>query len=66
MLEQFEKIGKDALAELQKITDLTALEQFRIKYLGRKGRITQMLSQIGKLAVDQKPKAGQLANRAKS
>jgi len=65
MLEQFEKIGKGALAELEKISDLEQLEEFRIKYLARKGQITQVLSQIGKLPREQKPKAGQLANKIK-
>jgi phenylalanyl-tRNA synthetase alpha chain len=65
MLEQFEKIGEQALAELQKVADLAALEEFRIKYLGRKGQVTQMLSQIGKFPPEQKPKAGQLANKVK-
>jgi len=65
MLEQFKKIGKAALAELKKVTDLAALEEFRIKYLARKGQITQMLGQIGKLAPVQKPQAGQLANKVK-
>ncbi len=65
MLKQFEKIGKDALADLKKITDLKSLEEFRIKYLGRKGQIIQMLSQIGKLSGEEKPKAGQLANKVK-
>jgi phenylalanyl-tRNA synthetase alpha chain len=66
MLEQFEKIGKDALAELKKVTDLTVLEEFRIKYLGRKGQVTQMLSRIGTLPAEQKRQAGQLANRIKN
>jgi phenylalanyl-tRNA synthetase alpha chain len=65
MLEQFEKIGEEAMAELLKVTDLAALEQFRIKYLGRKGQVTQMLSRIGKFPPEQKPKAGQLANKVK-
>jgi phenylalanyl-tRNA synthetase alpha chain len=65
MLEQFEKIGEEALAELLKVADLAALEEFRIKYLGRKGQVTQMLSQIGKFPPEQKPKAGQLANKVK-
>ena len=65
MLEQFEKIGKDALAALKKVTDAAALENFRIKYLGRKGKITQMLGQIGQLTPEQKPRAGQLANKIK-
>ncbi len=66
MLEQFKKIGKDALAELKKVSDLAALEQFRIKYLARKGQITQMLSEIGKLPREIKPEAGQLANKIKN
>jgi len=66
MLEQFKKTGKDALSELKKISDITVLEQFRIKYLSRKGRITQMLSEIGNLPRELKPEAGQLANRIKN
>jgi phenylalanyl-tRNA synthetase alpha chain len=65
MLEQFEQIGRDALAELGRVDDLAALEEFRIKYLARKGQITQLLSGIGKLPADQKRQAGQLANRIK-
>ena len=65
MLEQFEKTGSDALAELQNVGDLAALEEYRIKYLGRKGLVTQLLSQIGKLPPEQKPQAGQLANKIK-
>jgi len=65
MLEQFEKIGKDALADLQKVTDLKQLEDFRIKYLARKGEITQMLSEIGKFPPEEKPQAGQIANKIK-
>ena len=65
MLEQFEQIGKEALTELEKVSDLGALEEFRIKYLARKGQIIQLLSRIGQLPPDQKPKAGQIANRIK-
>jgi len=65
MLEQFKQIGKEALADLKKVTDLRTLEEFRIKYLSRKGQIIQMLSQIGKLPPEQKPQAGQLANKIK-
>jgi len=65
MLEQFEKTGSDALAELQNVGDLAALEEYRIKYLGRKGLVTQLLSRIGKLPKEQKPQAGQLANKIK-
>jgi len=65
MLEQFEKTGEQALAELRGIGDVESLEQFRIKYLARKGLITQLLSQIGQFPPDRKRAAGQLANKIK-
>jgi len=66
MLEQFKKTGQEALSELKKISDQSGLEQFRIKYLSRKGRITRMLSEIGKFPRELKPEAGQLANKIKN
>ncbi|MFC1676412.1 phenylalanine--tRNA ligase subunit alpha [Planctomycetota bacterium] len=65
MLDQFEKIGSEALDALKKVADPAALEEFRIKYLSRKGHVTQMLSRIGKFSAEDKPKAGQLANKIK-
>ena len=64
-MERFEKIGESALAELKKVADKAGLEEFRIKYLGRKGEVTQMLSQIGQFAAEQRRDAGQLANKVK-
>jgi len=65
MLEQFEKIGSEALETLKKVTDSQKLEEFRIKYLGRKGLVTEMLSKIGQFPKEEKPRAGQLANMVK-
>jgi phenylalanyl-tRNA synthetase alpha chain len=65
MLEEFEKIGTKALNALKVVSDKAALEDFRLKYLSRKGLITQMLSKIGQLPVEQKKQGGQLANKIK-
>ena len=65
MLEQFEQTGAEALSALKQIKDISALEEFRIKYLGRNGQIIDMLSRIGRLPVDQRRQAGQLANKIK-
>ena len=50
---------------LKKLKTLAELEEFRLKYLSRKGQIQQMLSQVGKCPADIKPQAGQLANKIK-
>jgi len=65
MLQQFKTIGETALAHLRRVNDLDALEQFRIKYLGRRGEITQMLNQLGSLPPEERPAAGRLANQIK-
>jgi len=65
MLEQFTQIGDQARAALKTISDAESLEAFRIEYLGRKGLVTGMLSQIGKLPKEQKKEGGQLANKIK-
>ena len=65
MLTEFEKIGKKALDALKNISAAEELEQFRIKFLAKKGQITQMLSQLGKMPPEQRKQAGQLANKIK-
>ena len=65
MLKEFENIAQSALKELAELTDAASLEDYRIKYLGRKGLVTQMLSQIGSVAKEDRAAAGQLANKIK-
>ena len=65
MLENFKKTGAEALDALKKVKSPEQLEEFRIKWLGRKGEVTQMLSRIGNLATEQKREGGQLANNIK-
>lgn len=66
MLKDFENIKISALEELAKVSDAGSLEDFRVKYLSRKGLVTQMLSQIGKVEPSQRAAAGQLANKIKN
>jgi len=45
--------------------DLRVLDELRISYLGKKGRLTELLKGLGKLPGDQRPAAGQRINEAK-
>ncbi len=65
MLEKFEQIGKDALETLKKVTSPTELEEYRIRFLSRKGIVTDMLSKIGSFPAEQRKAAGALANKVK-
>jgi hypothetical protein len=46
MLEQFEQIAIAAMGELEAVRTTEELDTFRIKYLGRKGLVTNMLSLV--------------------
>ncbi|MFO7600066.1 MAG: phenylalanine--tRNA ligase subunit alpha [Candidatus Desulfacyla sp.] len=65
MKEQLLELEACALKELEAITDLPALEQFRIKYLGKKGQLTSFMKGVGGLAPEERPEIGRLANITK-
>lgn len=65
MLEDIQQVREQAQAQLQAAEDLDALEQWRIRYLSRKGEVLSLLKQLGGLSADVRPKAGQEANRLK-
>ena len=62
MKEQLEKIKQEALAALAVTKESVDLEALRVKYLGKKGELTAVLKQMGKLSAEERPVIGQLAN----
>ena len=64
-MKDTEKLQTQALAEIDSAADLSVLDQIRVSYLGKKGKITELLKQLGKLSVDERPQAGQEINLAK-
>ncbi|MCD7811429.1 MAG: phenylalanine--tRNA ligase subunit alpha [Ruminococcus sp.] len=66
MKEQLKKIEELAKAELAECTEIKALDDLRIKYLGKKGELTAILKQMGKLSAEERPVVGQLANKVRA
>ena len=64
MKEIIELVNR-ALADIGNCTELGALDNVRIKYLGKKGELTQELKKLGSLPEKQRPKAGERINTAK-
>lgn len=62
MLNQIRNIS---LKEIEEIKDLKALERLRIKYLGRKGELTQILRGLKDLSVEERRKIGPLSQQLK-
>ena len=60
------KIKTLAKDELSKVDDTKALEELRVKFLGKKGELTAILKQMGKLSAEERPVIGQLANQVRA
>ena len=65
MEKALEKLQKDATEALKKVKTLQELQELNVKYLGRKGELTNILKSLKDLPVAEKPKMGQVSNQVK-
>ncbi len=65
MEKKLKEILEEAKKDLGSIVDLNALQQIRTKYLGKKGVVKDILSDLGAMAVEERKKIGQAANEVK-
>lgn len=65
MEEKIRNVQKDALSEIGAARTAEDVERLRIKYLGRKGIINGLFSELGKVEPDEKPRVGSLLNQLK-
>jgi len=63
--DRISKLLDEALAAIAAADAPAALEQLRVKYLGKKGLLTDQLKQLGDLPAAERPRAGQRVNDAK-
>ena len=66
MKEQLEKLARESLEAVAAAGDMAALDALRVRYLGKKGELTAILKQMGKLSAEERPAMGQLANSVRS
>ena len=66
MKEKLEQIKASALDVLKNASDLAALEEARIKFLGKKGEMTAVMKEMRSLTAEERPVIGALANEIRS
>lgn len=64
-MQDVDELISRAQQEIDSSRAPAALENIRVKYLGKKGELTALLKQLGSLSADQRPAAGEAINRAK-
>lgn len=66
MKEQLQKLQADALREIETGATQRELNDVRIKYLGKKGPMTEVLRGMGKLSPEERPAVGELVNTVRT
>ncbi len=58
MRDKLKKIKELAVENLKGVNDLKALDDLRVKFLGKKGELTQILKGMGALSKEERPAVG--------
>ena len=65
MQDLINKLSADIKEQIGAAQDLPKLEELRVKFLGKKGEVTELLKSLGKLPKEERPAAGQLINEVR-
>jgi len=66
MKQEIHTLLENYLAELGRVTDLSALERLRLEVLGRKGTLAQFFKRLGSLSAEARPEVGKVLNEARA
>ncbi len=64
-MQSLENIKAEAIVAIEAASDIAALEELRVSYLGKKGALTSLLKNLGQLSAEERPKAGAEINDVK-
>ena len=63
---EIRRIGEEALRELKELDGTEALQELKVKVLGKKGSLTALLRKMGSLGPEERPIIGQVVNEMRS
>lgn len=66
MIDALQKLGMEARKALAGAGGLEELNEIRVRYLGKKGELTQVLRGMGSLSAEERPRIGQVANEVRA
>ena len=64
-MQSLENIRAEAAVAIAAASDIAALEELRVSYLGKRGALTGLLKNLGQLSAEERPKAGAEINAVK-
>ena len=64
-MQALDDLKAEATADIESAADSAALEKLRVEWLGKKGRVTDLLKSLGQLDAEERPKVGAEVNAVK-
>ncbi|HSP30792.1 MAG TPA: phenylalanine--tRNA ligase subunit alpha, partial [Halomonas sp.] len=64
-MDHLPTLVSEARDAIQAAQSVAALDELRVRYLGKKGEVTALLKGLGKLSAEERPAAGERINQAK-
>jgi len=64
-MDNLDALAAEAKTAIAEASDVASLDDVRVQFLGKKGRITGLLKGLGKLSAEERPKAGAQINVVK-
>ena len=64
-MQALDDLKAEATAAIESAGDSAALEKLRVEWLGKRGRVTDLLKSLGQLDADERPKVGAEINAIK-
>ena len=65
MKEKLEQIKEEALEKIREASALDGLQEVRVAFLGKKGKLTAVLKSMKEVAPQERHRVGQLVNEAR-
>jgi phenylalanyl-tRNA synthetase alpha chain len=66
LLQDLEALSRGARDAVARAGDEKALEDLRVRFLGKKGELSAVLRGMGQLSAEERPRVGEIANRVKA
>lgn len=66
IVKKIDSVRDQALKDLSQISDVQAAQSWRVKYLGRKGAVPSLLTEMGSLNAEHRPQIGRQINELKT
>ncbi|MDR1773662.1 MAG: phenylalanine--tRNA ligase subunit alpha [Clostridioides sp.] len=65
MQEKLLQLKEEALSQIESSTTVEEVDALRVKYLGKKGQLTKILKEMGRLPAEEKPIIGKIGNEVR-